>query len=68
MLSYIELSRLGYCPKQKYGFGKPFPPGFRLPQSVEHSIWKQMPLQIQVMYEYGLDGTVTHALTSQIEV
>lgn len=50
MLTFKQLGEMGYCPKTKYGFGKPLPLEFKLKESVPHEIFIRMPLQLNVLY------------------
>lgn len=53
-----ELRDLGFIPQTKYELGKKFPDGFELPQSVKNEDFKNLPLYIQVRYEYSSNGQV----------
>lgn len=65
MLSFPELAALGFCPNTKYGWMKPFPPGFELPTHCSLELFPQLPLQIQVFYETLADNG-QHKLKCQL--
>jgi len=51
MLTVTELKTMGHIPKQNYKMGQGFPKDFQRPLFVVNSVFKKLPLYIQVGYE-----------------
>jgi hypothetical protein len=51
MLNQNELSEMGFIPMSHYKIERAFPPEWKLPLNVKSSIYKKLPLYIQVRYE-----------------
>ena len=62
MLTYKELAEMGFCPGNQRA-GAKLPDGWVLPGSCEDSVFKQLPLHIQIFYSVNKTEDGKHLST-----